>query len=204
MNITKTYKRSTPSFGLFFIVALAMMIGLSGCAGKRTVLDDPRFRGWPVINVDTASKAVEDDFKSVYGAPYVEFFLNPSLGQGVRNWADDRVKPVGKAGVLRLRILEAAVVREQYPVRGTFWSYFTIDPADQYTALLEVRIEGDTPHRLNSGSATVRVRRTATLSEGVSDKARRRALQALVSSTLQDFNREAEKAIRNNLAKIVL
>lgn len=121
----------------------------------------------------------------------------------MRQWAEDRLQAFGPHGVARFTAVTAAVAEDRLPrVKGAI-GLFGNAPGVRYTMTVEGRVE-ITAADGEQAMASARVARTKSL-EGNRTRAERQRFWAdLVTSTMAEFDRQMEQAIRRHLNPWVL
>lgn len=99
-------------------------------------------------------------------------------------------------------MLTAAVTEEPLPKTKGFLGAFAIEPGSRYTVTIEAQLE------VNEGGqravASARVSRAQSMDQGASDEERERFWYDLTKSTMDVFDEQMERAIRQHLNPWVL
>jgi hypothetical protein len=184
-------------------MATAVLLFLSACSNSSEPskpLPSLSFTQHGPIRLDVASVEVIDIYQPPQGGDNVEHLFSTPLQLAVRRWVSDRVKPVGRDGVVRVTIMDAKVVEQSLKPSG---SWFSREPAERYTGRLEVLLEADSPGRRTTGNANVVVERSITVLEGISLADRSRAWFNMTQDMMADFNKAMEAKIRQHLAPLI-
>ena len=185
------------------VVAFLALLFVASCSNgveRAEPLPQLTFAQYGPIQLDVATVEVIDVYRAPGGGANVEHLFPTPPQAAVRRWVADRIRPVGRDGVLRVVIMDAKVVEESLKPSG---SCFTKEPAERYTGRLEVLLEADSPGRRTTGNAVVVVDRSITVLEDISLAERSRAWFKMTEAMMADFNKAMEGQIRQHLRPIV-
>ena len=150
------------------------------------------------IQFDVGAIQVISGYVSTDKAPNVAHAFPFSPEQTLWQWSEDRLEATGSYGRIQMIIQDASVRREALDTDTGLRGLFKREQAERYVATLETIIIAEDEGR--TATATVRITRAHTFPEDMSlnqwDAARHRFLETV----MQDFDAEAERAIRHNLS----
>lgn len=187
-------------------VALWGALVLSACATPPapTTALEITFQHRPVISLNVARVEVVDAYNIGGSFPRVEHLYTKTPASLVRQWAKDRLKPVGQLGQVSVLIQEANVVETARVIDKGILGLFNDEPDTDLTATIVARIEF--VNVLDGGSyavnvdahANVAIFESATLNER--DFAYYSALEILGAA----FDEAVEKELRSVMKAIIV
>ncbi|MBL8659317.1 MAG: hypothetical protein JNM75_06135 [Rhodospirillales bacterium] len=188
------------------LLVLAMLAG--GCTSpeRATVqLADIRFTDAPPITLDV--KSIEVDTGEAADSARRDRDVGDGLTHApdveLRQWALDRLRTAGRAGVARFEILSARVEEEKLPRAEGFAGLFGSPPGAVYTMTAEAQLEIDAADG-RSAIASAKVVRTRSIEGNRTREERRRFFSELTETTMAEFDQQMEGAIRQHLNPWVL
>lgn len=180
------------------LAIVPLLLLLTGCAtAEMPVYPDITFSHRPVIPLAVSKVQVVEKYIPPLREPYVEQEFPVSPMQIARNWARDRLKPVGGTALARFIIEEASVRETKLPKKKGLGALFTTQQERRYDALLIVRLEIED---LNGrGFTRVRVERSNTLAEDASLKDRDDLFYRMAEAMARDLDAQLEAGIGKHL-----
>ncbi|MEM8986486.1 MAG: hypothetical protein AAGC95_07150 [Pseudomonadota bacterium] len=138
------------SFLSWRLAALASLGFLAACAttAPPPPPEVPSFidAGRDPIALYVDDVVVEELYIPPLKAPNKEHEFQVSPAAIARDWADGRLQAAGEEGMVRVRILDAAVVEEPLPRTGGFFQRFSDTPDRRLQARLHVEASYDGPY----------------------------------------------------------
>ncbi len=187
------------------LLVLAMLAGGCAAPNEATVqLADIRFTDAPPIILDVRS--IEVSPAETAGASRgrnVGDGLNHPPDVELRQWALDRLRASGKTGAAHFEVVTASVEEEKLPRAKGLVGLFGNSPGAVYTMTVEARLEIDAADG-QTAMASARVVRTKSLEGNRTRGERQRFFSELTETTLVEFDRQMERAIRQHLNSWVL
>ncbi|TAN59905.1 MAG: hypothetical protein EPN20_14435, partial [Magnetospirillum sp.] len=119
-------------------------------------------------------------------------------------WAQDRLKPMGKAGFARVVIRDAKVVEIPLAVDKGFTGAFKKEQEIRYDAALDVAVQILDARHMVIGETVARATRSRTVAEGITLNERDRVLYDISESLAKDIDEQMSQLIRNFLGRWVL
>lgn len=188
--------------------ALGVALGAAALAGCQSAppaarMETVDFSAFPVIALDVARIDVVDNSRRPADAVDNRIAVPPA--EGVRRWAQSRLRAAGRDGTLRVIIREASVVESKLPRTEGVKGAFTIDQSERYDARAAVEIIAEKPSADGLRASTqAHATRFTTLAENVSLAGREAALQNLTVKLLDDLNARLDGGVRKDLSRLVL
>jgi hypothetical protein len=128
--------------------------------------------------------------------------FQPSIGNAVRQWANDRLQGVGTSGQGIVEIKDANVTALSLATEGGFDNWFKRQQASKYVGHVSVEIE--VKGRGGYGVATAEASRTVTLPEDPSDMERHEAYNRLIEGMMADLNANLDQSIHEHLQDFII
>lgn len=182
--------RALAALALFFVAACQN-------APLSYTLAPVSFANEPVIRFNVARINVIEEYRSPTAAPNVEHQMSMSPAQGVKIWANERLRATGTTGQLDVIITDASLKETNLPVKQGVRGFFTDDQSERYDASLKVTLRlYDGTGTMSRAQGDVYVTRSRTLNEDASLADREKLWHDMTSDMLKSFDREAEGRIR--------
>jgi hypothetical protein len=185
----------------FALVALSAVLGLAFTACETPVqvqkFPEMTFTHLAPINLDVANVEVVTRYQPPMKAPNVDHLVPTPPIKALRQWAADRLKPVGRSGTAQLVVYIASVVETPLEKKTGFQATFTKQQAQRYDFLIEASLEVADGRR--RGRAEARVTRFTTMREDASLNERDRIWFKESEAIMAAFNAEMEKNVRQYL-----
>ncbi len=183
---------------VLFLFFLSISVGCSTPVQQST-FPNISFAHLPPIGLNVARIEVENRYVMPASKPHIEYKLPISLAATASNWGRDRLKAVGKSGVVRVIIRQASFIEvplEQYPgIKGVF----TRDQSQRYDAVIDILIE------LRDATGKVRVTaesvgsRSRSVSEDVSLAKTEKIWFQMIEELMFDLNKSLERQINRHM-----
>lgn len=189
---------------LAFARPLLVALVVAGCIQTTHPLPEITFAHAPVIALNVARLDIQSNYQSPGAAPNVEHLFPTRIDEAMRRWAQQRLRAMGSTGSVRFTVVNAAATEEVLPVKSGFVGAFTTEFDRRYTATAEATIEIlDDGGALLSG-VNVRVTRSRDFHEGATLEERNLFWQELTKAVMEEFDAQAERAIRRTMNAYVL
>ncbi len=173
---------------LRLLTVMIAVMGVAACAG----MDPSRVDPFPPINfakemppyrLDVGQLEIVPEFQSPLQRPNVEHLMPVNPEAATVRWAQDRLKPVGTAGVARVTIRDAAVTET------------TSGDYDRYNGALEVAIQIVNDSGVPQADVLAKANRTKSVKKSASLNERDQALYELSEGLIRDINGQMDKLI---------
>lgn len=179
-----------------------LALGLAGCVPppEPTSWPDIRFTDKPPIRFDVAKIVIETPYIEPIDPPHVgeQFPVSPT--RAARNWAEDRLRAVGRRGTLTVTIRESGAVEERLEPSTGLKALFTKEQTERYTVTIDVSVKALDPVGPRSATATARTRKSTTVREDATLDEREQIWYDLTKDTMADFDSAMTRQIRSALA----
>ncbi len=164
---------------------------LAGCGGGEDVPFIPpiSFANEPPIVLNVANVQVVEEYVPPKQLPNVEHAAPTPPYRAVRTWADERLKPTGTTGFVRVDIRDASIVEK--PLIGQ----------EEFDGHLDVTIDGDAGDGLHTASSEITISRQIVTDKDQDLAAKERIWDNLTREMMADFDKGAANAIANNLSQ---
>lgn len=184
---------------------VALCLAVAACSTP-SMTTDPlpamTFVHRPTIGLNVANLEVNSAYTSPGRAPNVEQRFPVPPEEALKRWARDRLRALGNSGAARFTVLTAAVTQEPLPKTKGFLGAFAIEPGSRYTITIEAQLE--VTQGGQRGLASARISKAQTMDQGVTDEERDRFWYELTKTTMDAFDEQMERAIRQHLNPWVL
>lgn len=188
---------------LSLAVAAGLCAGLAGCAtpAPETGFPEIAFSHIPPIRLDVARIEVVQAYRAPGVRPNVEHLFPAVPAMVAERWAHQRLKAVGKSGVARVTVVDAAVI--EVPLKRTtgLKGAFTTDQAERYEAVIEVKIDIVAAGGRERATVSARAARSRTAAENITVRGRQKLWFELTGALANDLNASLERQIRANFAR---
>lgn len=185
---------------LSIMIAASIGIGLAGCEtpAPRPKFPQLTFAHLPTLNLDVARIEVVQSYKAPGAAPNVEHLFPAVPAAVARRWARQRLKAVGAGGVVRATVVNAAVV--EVPLKRTtgLRGAFTIDQAERYEGVIEMKIELTTGSGQERASVAARTELSRSAAEDITLSDREKLWFEMTEEMINRLNVLLEREIRKN------
>jgi hypothetical protein len=187
-----------------------LLLGLSAAAlaGCTTPPPSPRFpqltfTHLPPFRLDVQTLDIVDSPHMINRADVAPGMPVPPA-VAARQWANDRLMPVGTSGSVTFTITEASVIEvplERTPgVRGVV----TNDQSERYNGKLAAKINIANPARQLTGEVSAEATRSRTVPENLTLNERDMIWFEMSETLINDLNTELEKAINQFLQPFLI
>ena len=166
---------------------------------------EPMFRHTEPLIMAITSKAVIEEYVPPLKDPNVEHYFPIPPTQFVRNWVRDRIRVMGGLHKLRLRIIDASVVRQPLEVTKGWRAIFVNDQSDKYTAKFTIRLEIQDNQSSNVVSwIEAKSTYSKTVPESASINERDQAYLELTEAAMAALDLELEQQIMSHFSPYLI
>jgi hypothetical protein len=186
-----------------FSSILALLLA-TACAGPLPPPLEPiQFNQRSPITLNLASLEIAQAFRSTGQPTFIEHSFPTPPAAAAERWFRERVQISGGGAYHGEAVIrEASVKRTMLPVTPGFEGTFRKEQAERLDAVLEAEVKIFGPDRvLPETTIQIRVDRMQTLGERISLSARDHAYQELTRALMADFDREAERQMRDHFGR---
>ena len=188
------------------VVLASLALGLAACPQR-----PPETVSWPditfthlrPIEFDVAEIKIVTPYREPIEPPHVgeQFPVSPS--RAARNWAEDRLRAVGRRGTVTVTIQESSAVEELLePSRG-LKGLLTMEQSEKYLVVIAIEVKALDPVGPRAAKATARTRKSTTIREDVTLDEREEIWYTLTRDTMTTFDATMERQIRDTLGSFL-
>lgn len=185
---------------IIFLLAVPLL-ALGGCETPVQMQSLPAlsYSHLGPLKLNVAKIEIVSQYRPPLKRPNVDhLFPTPPL-KAIRQWAADRLQAVGRTGVARVVIRNAAAIETALAKKKGIKAAFTKQQAYRYDLTIEATVEID--GRNSTGDATAQATRFTTVREDASINERNRIWFKLTETLMRDFNAEMEKNLGRFLVR---
>jgi len=164
---------------------------------------DITFTNLPPIEFDVAEIDIRTPYREPMDPPHVgeQFPVSPS--RAARNWAEDRLRAVGKRGTVTVTIQESSAVEERLKTEGGLTGMLTKEQTERYVVVIAMEVTGFDPVGPRTATATARTRKTITVREDATVEQREQIWYDLTKDAMADFDAAMERQIKTILGSFL-
>ncbi len=180
-----------------FVAAFALLL-VAACqpAPQSYTLAPVNFNGQQPIRINVARINVVEEYRSPTSAPNVEYQMSMSPAQGVKIWANERLRAVGTQGQLDVVVTNASIKEVKLPVKQGMRGFFTDDQSERYDGALSVTLKlYDGATAMSRADGDVNVTRSRSINEKASLADREKLWHDMSNDMVKSFDHEAENRL---------
>ena len=187
-------------------LALAVLFGLSACAPNPPLQGTPQltFSNLPPIQLNVAQVEIVDEYQPTGRAPNIEHEMPVAPANAVQRWVQDRLRPVGTTGTVRVVIHDAQALEEKLTTDSGFTGMFKSEQTSRVKMSISVSVQLLDDRQFAVADASGYASQSRTFGEGTKLNERDATLYKMVEDMMNSFNTEIDPRIRQNLHKIVI
>ena len=191
----------------FFVLAIVIftsLLAISGCStlAPNQILPRLTYLHMTPLKFAVEKVTIDNRYKTPNDSTYIENWFPTSPASAVRTWAIERLKPVGNvgSGTLVVVINQASVRKYDLKLDTSIKGTFTNQQSNRYDLNIDVTLKLIDRKGKKVGFSTGQATRSITTREDISLNDRDKRWLETTEKTMEDFNREIEKNIRQYLA----
>ncbi len=187
-----------------------VLLGLSATALAACTTPPPAprfpqitFKHLPACRLNAARLDIVEAYSPAPGARDVAAGMPVPPAVAAREWATDRLSPVGSAGEIVFTITDASVI--EVPLKRTtgLRGVVTDDQSERYDGHLAARIN-ISDGRGGRGEVKAEVSRSRTVAENISLNDRDKIWFEITDAMIHDLDKELDAAVRNFLQRFLV
>jgi hypothetical protein len=184
-------------------VCFGLGLTLSACSNAPPMqrLPDMTFLYKPPIRLNIARVEVVSEYSAPTVRPNIEYDMPVSPEAAVRKWAQDRLKPVGKEGILRIVIHKASATETPLQTDQGLSGMFKKEQAARVDENLDVTLQMLDDHQFTVADVSGKAFRSRTEPEDQKLNQRDQLLYDLTYDLVRGFDEEVEPNIRTGFNK---
>ena len=184
-------------------VCLGLGLSLAACSNPPPIqrLPEMTFLYKPPIRLNVARVEVVSEYTAPTMRPNIEYDMPVSPEAAVRKWANDRLKPVGKEGILRVVIHKAAATETPLQTDQSFSGMFKKEQAARVDENLDVTLQMLDDRQFTVADVSGKAFRSRTEPEDQKLNQRDQLLYDMTYDLVRGFDEEVEPNIRTGFNK---
>ncbi len=184
-------------------MAAGLVLALAACETTLPprAFPDLRYNHLAPVRLDAVRVDVVQLYKSPGAKPYVEHEFPTKPASVAAQWAADRLQAAGANNIVRVSIINGAVV--EVPLKRTtgVTGVFTTDQSERYDGTLEMKIEIIDSRGRQLASVSTQAKRSRTVPENITLADREKVWFRMTESMMNDLNLSLERQIRQHFAE---
>lgn len=186
-------------------VCFGLGLMLSGCSSPPPIqrLPEMTFLYKPPIRLNIARVEVVSEYKAPTVRPNIEYDMPVSPEAAVRKWAQDRLKPVGTTGILRVVIHKASATETPLQTDQGLSGMFKKEQAARVDENLDVTLQMLDEHQFTIADVSGKAFRSRTEPEDQKLNQRDQLLYDMTYDLVRGFDDEVDPNIRTGFSKWV-
>lgn len=188
------------------VVAVAAALMASACQNAKPPmqkLPEISFVNLRPFQLDVGQLEIVSEFVAPGRSPHVEHLMPVSPEGAAQRWAQDRLRPVGRAGSARVVIKDAKVVEVPLAIDKGFSGAFKKEQEIRYDAALAVAVQILDARGMVQGETVAQATRSRTVAEGITLNERDRVLYDISESLAKDIDQQMAQLIQTYLGRWV-
>jgi len=184
-------------------VCLGLGLGLSACSNPPPVqrLPEMTFLYKPPIRLNVARVEVVSEYTAPTVRPNIEYDMPVSPEAAVRKWAQDRLKPVGKEGILRVVIHKASATETPLQTDQSLSGMFKKEQAARVDENIDVTLQMLDDHQFTVADVSGKAFRSRTEPEDQKLNQRDQLLYDMTYDLVRGLDDEVDPNIRTGFTK---
>lgn len=183
------------------LLVAGALLGACAAPAPTQRLPDMTFVHLQALSIDVAKIEIENRFSAPAAPPHVEHLAPVSPAAALEQWATDRFRPVGRAGVMRLIIEDAKATETSLALDKSLKGRLTKQQSRRYDASVRATLELKNAAGVTLGSASASAERSITAREDISLNDREKLWYETVDLLMDDYNVVMEANVRRFLKR---
>jgi hypothetical protein len=191
--------RTTACLKMGRLVVVALGMALAACANKPLVADKfppVSFADQKAYFFNVARVEIVPKFKSSSNPPHIEFDMPVSPENALKRWVEDRIKPNGTNGTLRVLINDASATETPLPRDPNASQLFNTEQTERVDMSINVALQILDERQFVKAEVTGQATRSRTLPEGIKLNQRDRILYDMVVELVRNMSKEVDPQIQ--------
>lgn len=159
------------------------------------------FTDQPPFAFDVGRVEVVSQFHPPATAPHIEYDMPVSPESAVKRWVQDRLKPVGRSGILRVVIRDASATETPLKTDTGVKSVFEKQQVARVDMSVDVSLQILDERQFVVSEVTSKVERNRTEPEGMKLNERDKLLYDMVADLMKAFNSGIDPNIRDTFGR---
>ncbi|CAA7612971.1 hypothetical protein [Magnetospirillum sp. SS-4] len=187
---------------LRLMVVVAATLTASACqnaAPPMQKLPEISFTHLRPFHLDVGQMEIVSEYVSPGRAPNIEHLMQTSPATAAQRWAQDRLKPMGRAGTARVVIKDAKLTETGLATDTGLTGAFKKEQELRYEGSLEVAVQVLDARHMVVGETVARATRSRTLVEGATLNQRDQAQHEISEALAKDIDEQMTQLIGSYL-----
>lgn len=181
------------------LILLAVGMILAGCVNKPLVPEKfppVSFTDQKAYVFNVARVEIVPKFTSSSNPPHIEFDMPVSPENALKRWVEDRIKPAGTTGTLRVLINDASATETPLPRDPNASQLFNTEQTSRVDMAVNVALQILDDRQFVRAEVTGQASRSRTLPEGMKLNQRDRILYDMVVELIRNMSEEVDPQIQ--------
>ncbi len=178
-------------------LAALLALALAGCEvpSPEQKLPQLSYSHLAPYRLNVGRVEIASEYQSPMRDPHVEHVMPVSPEAAIKRWAQDRLRPVGTTGAVRVVIRDARVVEVPLQVDRGIGGLFKSEQAQRYDANVELVLQALDERNMPKNEIVARTQRSRTVTEGITLNQRDRIWFDLVDDMMKDLSAQLDSLI---------
>lgn len=183
-----------------FALILAVGGAVTACSSVNPPMQrfpEMTFRNQPPIQLDVGRVEIVAEYQAPTQPPHIEYDMPVSPENAVRRWVQDRLKPIGRNGILRVVIRNASATETPLKTDQGFTGMFKKEQAARVEMSVDVALQMLDDRQFVAAEVTGNQSRSSTEPEGQKLNERDKLLYDMVEDLMQGLNSQLDGNIKS-------
>jgi hypothetical protein len=184
----------------FAVLAIGLLV--AACANKPPPQDKfppVSFTDLKPYSFNVARVEIVPEFKGSSSRPHIEYSMPVSPENAFKRWVEDRIKPVGTQGILRVVIKDASATETPIPRDPNASQLFNTEQTSRIDMNLNVSLQVLDERQFVKAEVTGQAGRSRTLPEDIKLNQRDKILYDMVVELVRSLNGQLDPQIQGTL-----
>jgi len=181
-----------------FALVAGLGLALAGCANPNPPMQrfpQMTFSNLPAYSLDVGRIEVVSEFQSDGKYPHIEYDMPVSPENALKRWVQDRLRPTGRTGTLRVLIHDATATEVALKTDQSFAGMFKKEQAARVNMVVDVSLQMLDVHQFVVAEVNSRAERERSRPEGQKLNERDKLLYDMVEDLMMGFNSQVDPNI---------
>ena len=173
-------------------------LALSACANPNPPMQrfpEMTFTNLPAYRLDVGRIEVVSEFQSDGKYPHIEYDMPVSPESALKRWVQDRLRPIGRTGTLRVLIHNATATEVALKTDQSFTGMFKKEQAARINMVVDVSLQMLDDHQFVVAEVNSHAERERTRPEGQKLNERDKLLYDMVEDLMMGYNSQVDPNI---------
>jgi hypothetical protein len=175
-----------------FLLAPIFFVFFIGSSQTEDISSDITFAHMEPFRLNVVKIETVSGYRAPLKAPNVDHLFQITPERALKNWARDRLAPIGAKGAARFVIKNAAATESKLKIdKGIIGQL-----SNRYTVFIEAELQVRDATGAVRAQASARAKRSRTITEDASLKQREKLWHDITRAAMADFNGAMDRAIK--------